>query len=55
MAVKVDKEKCTGCSACKLVCSMDAIEIKDGKAQVSELCVECGACLPECPCGALSF
>lgn len=55
VAVKVDKEKCTGCSACKSACPMDAIEMKTGKAHVNESCVECGACLSECPMGALSL
>jgi electron transfer flavoprotein alpha subunit len=55
MAVKVDKEKCTGCAACKSACPMDTIEMKDGKAQVNDMCVECGACISECPRGALSL
>lgn len=55
MAVKVNKEKCTGCSACKSACSMDAIEIIDGKVCINESCVECGACLAECASGALSL
>ena len=53
MAVKVDKEKCTGCAACKAACPMDAIEMKDGKAYINESCAECGACVSECPQGAL--
>lgn len=55
MAVNVNKEKCTGCAACKAACPVDAIEIKNGKAHVSDTCVECGACVSECPVGALSL
>lgn len=55
MAVKVDKEKCTGCAACKVMCPIDAIEMKNGKAQVSDTWLECGACISECPQGALSL
>ncbi len=29
-------KKCTGCAACKAACPMDAIEMNEGKAQVSE-------------------
>jgi len=55
MAVKVDKEKCTGCSACVEVCPVNAIRIKSGKAIISDECVECGACLNQCPKEALSL
>jgi ferredoxin len=55
MAVKVDVEKCTGCGACVDVCPVEAIEIKDGKAAVSDSCVDCGACTGECPMEALSL
>ncbi|NLD93909.1 MAG: 4Fe-4S binding protein [Fibrobacter sp.] len=47
MAVKVDKEKCTGCAACTSACPMDAIEIKNGKAQISDACAECGVCISQ--------
>jgi len=48
MAVKIDKEKCTGCNACVDVCPVNAIKIKNDKAVVSDKCVECGACINQC-------
>jgi Fe-S-cluster-containing hydrogenase component 2 len=56
MAVKVDKEKCTGCSACKDVCALGAIEIKNNKAVIiDDKCVECGACIDQCPTEAITM
>ena len=55
MAIKVDKEKCTGCSACVEVCPVNAIEIKNDKAVVSDECIECSACVNECPNEAISL
>ena len=56
MAVKIDKEKCTGCGSCIETCSFDAMTINDGVAFADpELCVECGACIDACPNDAISF
>ncbi|MBN2120491.1 MAG: 4Fe-4S binding protein [Candidatus Omnitrophica bacterium] len=55
MAVKVDREKCTGCSACVEVCPAGAIKIEKDKAIISDECVECGVCLEQCPNEALSL
>ena len=55
MAVKIDKEKCTGCSACVDVCPVNAIKIKKDKAIVGDECVECGACINECPNEAIAL
>ena len=55
MAVKIDKEKCTGCSACVDVCPVNAIKIKNDKAIVSDECVECSACVNECPNEAIAL
>ncbi|MBN2599286.1 MAG: 4Fe-4S binding protein [Candidatus Thermoplasmatota archaeon] len=55
MAVKVDKEKCTGCGACVAVCPVEAIKVTE-KAEVNEdTCIDCGACVDECPVQALSL
>jgi ferredoxin len=55
MAVKIDVEKCTGCGACVQVCSVEAIKIEDGRAQVdADKCIDCGVCVPECPVQAIS-
>ena len=48
MAVWVEIDLCDGCRRCKRECPYDAIEIKDGKAQVGDRCTCCGACLEVC-------
>ena len=53
MAVKVEKDACTGCGECVTSCPLDAITIQDGKAVVDDTCAECGACIDVCPNKAL--
>ena len=55
MAVKVDKEKCTGCSVCIEICPVNAIRVEGEKAVIAEECVECGVCVNECPNEAVSL
>lgn len=55
MAVKIDKDKCTGCKNCVEVCPVEAIKIENEKAVVSDECTECGACVGECPSEAISL
>jgi NAD-dependent dihydropyrimidine dehydrogenase PreA subunit len=56
MAVKIDKEKCTGCGSCVEVCSVEALSLVDNLAVVDpDLCVECGVCVDECPVEAISL
>ncbi|MBD3378965.1 MAG: 4Fe-4S dicluster domain-containing protein [Candidatus Omnitrophica bacterium] len=54
MSVSIDKEKCTGCSACVEVCPVNAISMENGKAVVSDACIDCGACIAQCPVEAIS-
>lgn len=55
MAVKIDKELCTGCAVCVDVCPTEALSIKDELCVVDDdACVDCGACIPECPVEAIS-
>ena len=51
----VDKKKCSGCGACYVACTYNAIEIKRNKSQGlylphidKEHCVNCKACLAVC-------
>ncbi len=49
-AIKVDKEKCIGCTHCMKVCPTEAIRIVNGSAAINaERCVDCGNCLRACP------
>lgn len=47
---------CTGCRMCTQVCPHAVFRMENGKSAVSDrdACMECGACAPNCPAGALS-
>ena len=55
--IKIDQEKCNGCSACAAACHEGAIEMIGGKATLTreDYCDGLGDCLPACPTGAISF
>lgn len=53
MAVKVIEATCIGCEACVSTCPFGAIEMRDGKAFITEACTACGACIDVCPVGAI--
>ena len=55
--IKIDRERCNGCSACVSACHEGAIEMVDGKAKLTResYCDGLGDCLPACPTGAISF
>ena len=55
--IKIDEDKCTGCSLCIPNCPEGAIQIIDDKARlISDLfCDGLGACIGECPEGAISI
>lgn len=55
MKVQVDLEKCTGCGICVEICPVNAVELKKGKAMISDECVVCGQCLAQCPDNAISL
>lgn len=59
LKVILDVKKCKGVGFCQQVCPGDCFEI-DKKNKVatiprSENCVQCGACIVQCPCDALYF
>jgi ferredoxin len=51
---KVGSE-CTGCNICSKVCFVNAIEIVEGKAQITDQCRGCGRCVEACPTQAISM
>ena len=55
--IKIDEEKCNGCSLCIPNCPEGALRIIDGKARlVSDLfCDGLGACIGHCPQGAITI
>ena len=46
-------DSCTGCGSCADVCSMNNIEIIDGKAKRGDDCMKCMQCVVVCENGAL--
>lgn len=55
--IKINEEKCNGCSACAAACHEGAIQMVDGKAKLTreDYCDGLGDCLPACPTNAISF
>jgi NAD-dependent dihydropyrimidine dehydrogenase PreA subunit len=53
--LKLDFEACTGCAMCVTVCPHHVFAVNDHKAQIinSTECMECGACMVNCPFGAI--
>lgn len=56
VTLKLDRDKCTGCSLCVDVCPHGVFEIENGKAFIKSIdyCMECGACVKNCSFKALS-
>jgi ferredoxin len=47
-------DSCAGCGRCtRDVCFVDAIQMKDGKAEISAECRGCGRCVEVCPRNAI--
>lgn len=52
--VWVDQQACNGCGKCvRSNCFVDAIEMKDCRAVITENCRGCGRCVEACPRGAI--
>ena len=49
-SVRLDPEKCKGCTNCIKRCPTEAIRVHDGKATIiEERCIDCGECIRACP------
>ncbi len=49
-SVLLDTEKCKGCTHCLKRCPVEAIRIRDGKANINaNRCIDCGVCIDVCP------
>ncbi len=48
MSVQVISTTCTGCGTCVSTCPFGAIEMRNGKAFITESCTLCGACIEVC-------
>ncbi len=55
--IKIDQEKCIGCSLCVNACMQDALQMVNGKATLvnDSYCDGLGMCLPQCPVDAISI
>ncbi len=49
-SVRLDKDKCRGCTNCIKRCPTGAIRVREGKARIiKERCIDCGECINVCP------
>lgn len=49
-SVRLDSEKCMGCTNCIKRCPTQAIRVREGKAHIiSDRCIDCGECIRICP------
>jgi NAD-dependent dihydropyrimidine dehydrogenase PreA subunit len=59
LSVRLDKELCKGAGFCQDVCPRDCFEVDKvthtATRPRADACVQCGACLVQCPFDALSF
>jgi NAD-dependent dihydropyrimidine dehydrogenase PreA subunit len=51
VTLRLDREACTGCGSCLLVCPQGVLAMDDGSATIRrrDACMECGACAVNCP------
>ena len=54
-SIALDKDRCTGCTACVKVCPTEAIRVNRSKAVIyNARCIDCGRCVLACPHHAYS-
>ncbi len=55
MGIRIDLDKCTGCSNCEPVCPFGLLEVIDDNVQLAEGCTLCGACVEACAFEAITI
>jgi len=59
LAIQLDEARCKGAGFCETVCPKDVFEVDHHRKLASlpraEECVQCGACIVQCPFDALTF
>lgn len=54
--ILVDKRDCVGCEECMHVCPVEAIIMKNEKAEIIQhKCNQCERCIPVCPVKAIKI
>lgn len=49
-SVRLNREKCMGCTNCIKRCPTEAIRVREGKARIIDMrCIDCGECIRICP------
>ena len=54
LAIRIDKDKCTGCSLCSRGCKASCIDYRNHAVDYSR-CVSCMDCIDSCTSGAISY
>jgi NAD-dependent dihydropyrimidine dehydrogenase PreA subunit len=59
LAIELDEERCTGAGFCETVCPKDVFQVDHHRKLAflpgADGCVQCGACIVQCPFDALYF
>jgi NAD-dependent dihydropyrimidine dehydrogenase PreA subunit len=58
MPVQVNQKECTGCGDCGAACPVEGVLVLENEKAVvakPDECIECNACVDECPSGAMTM